>query len=747
MQYLIERGIALFEFHDRDEAEKSFQEALAIARRSGARELIAAAAFELGKLYWTFDRDRERARRYYDEALAAATRARTPHHVVNTLNDIGNLYRDSGEPARALAYYQRALSLERAHRRGRVAAYLTKNIGQVLVRMGRLEEGERWLREGLAQGDRGGIKRIQWQARMELAQLYRRRDRARADRYFGETLDVIEAEHSNVLLDDLRAGSLAVSLAFYDPYDRYIEFLLEEGRSAEAFLVGERARARAFLATLSAAREQLAPAVPAAFLEAEKAILRRISERQAALRTGSPVSAQRAELAAGVRRDEEELSALRVRLALESPQLAHVRYPRLWTVDALRKEALRPEEALAVFFLGRDASVCWIVTREGLQTVRLPRRGEVEPVVRAAMEALRSPGGDVHGAGRRLYDAVAAPVVAHVPEGWRLLVVPHGVLSYLPLETALDSAGRYVIERHAVSYAPSASSLAYLRADPAAPAPGGVLLAVGEPELAGAAPAGERAVDPELAGLLKPLAHGAEELREIRSIFGGATRLLTGARATEEELARVDGATVRVLHFATHGLLDDRRPDRSALALTARPPADDGLLQTREVFRLRLKSRLVTLSACQTALGRELTGEGLVGLARAFFYAGADAVMASLWSVDDASTTRWMAHFYRRLAAGDAIDEAARAAKLAFIRSGGARASVPLGALHRHGPCRDGSGPADTHAISLAGAGRPRAPRGGRGRRGQGGDAKTKGCGAELSSTRPSAARAVTTTV
>jgi CHAT domain-containing protein len=124
-----------------------------------------------------------------------------------------------------------------------------------------------------------------------------------------------------------------------------------------------------------------------------------------------------------------------------------------------------------------------------------------------------------------------------------------------------------------------------------------------------------------------------------------------------------------VLHFATHGLIDEDQPERSGLALTPQPPEWDGLLQTREIFKLHLRGALVTLSACQTALGKSVTGEGIIGLSRAFFYAGANTVVASLWDVNDAATPEFMARFYSGIRAGRPVDAAMRAAKLAFIRS------------------------------------------------------------------------------
>jgi CHAT domain-containing protein len=126
-----------------------------------------------------------------------------------------------------------------------------------------------------------------------------------------------------------------------------------------------------------------------------------------------------------------------------------------------------------------------------------------------------------------------------------------------------------------------------------------------------------------------------------------------------------------MLHFATHGVIDETRPDRSGLVLTASPPLEDGLLQTREIYGLRLQADLVTLSACQTALGRNVTGEGMIGLTRAFYYAGARAVVASLWDIEDASTSRLMQQFYANLRHGQPIDVALQQAKIALIRASG----------------------------------------------------------------------------
>jgi CHAT domain-containing protein len=161
------------------------------------------------------------------------------------------------------------------------------------------------------------------------------------------------------------------------------------------------------------------------------------------------------------------------------------------------------------------------------------------------------------------------------------------------------------------------------------------------------------------------LPFAGQEARRIGALFGGGSRVLVGPRATEAS-ARALGTEVRVLHFATHALPDARFPLDSALVLAGDGGAEDGdgWLHAWEIAQgLRLDADLVTLSGCETGLGRELRGEGIVGLARAFQYAGARSVLVSLWAVSDRSTSELMVRFYAGLEQGLAGDEALRAAR------------------------------------------------------------------------------------
>jgi CHAT domain-containing protein len=167
------------------------------------------------------------------------------------------------------------------------------------------------------------------------------------------------------------------------------------------------------------------------------------------------------------------------------------------------------------------------------------------------------------------------------------------------------------------------------------------------------------------------------EVRSIAALFGDRATAFVGEDATETRARSIDRGA-RYVHFASHAVIDERLPLNSALVLSPPPAAsdaDNGLLQVWEIFdRVRLDAELVTLSACETALGGEFSGEGMVGLTRAFQYAGARTVVAALWSISDDSTAQLMTRFYTHLRAGQTKDRALRAAQLDMIRSAGRNA-------------------------------------------------------------------------
>ena len=272
------------------------------------------------------------------------------------------------------------------------------------------------------------------------------------------------------------------------------------------------------------------------------------------------------------------------------------------------------------------------------------------------------------------------PVAERVDGSERLLIIPDGPLHVLPFRALIlepedrqaepELSPRYLIEWKPLHTAMSATVYSELRKPRGAaaerpPAAGDSILltAFGDPSY------------PQDLKDLRPLPHSRQEVEGITGLYPPLdVRAYLGAAATEEQAKSV-GRETRILHFATHATLDDRFPLHSALALSIPekpvPGRENGWLQTFEIFeRLRLDADLVVLSACETALGQELAGEGLIGLTRAFQYAGAQTVAASLWSVRDEATAELMVRLYRQLQSGSSKAEALRAAQMESIHKG-----------------------------------------------------------------------------
>jgi CHAT domain-containing protein len=297
--------------------------------------------------------------------------------------------------------------------------------------------------------------------------------------------------------------------------------------------------------------------------------------------------------------------------------------------------------------------------RVAVHNVRI-RATEIAQEAEALRAACRNPAVGVP-VSDRLWDALIAPVEKELAGKNHVVIVPFGPLLALPFQALKKADGPYLLQRYTISYAPSVSALVEMvrRADRRrAEQPGAKealeLLAVGRPQFSHD---------------LKDLPASAAEVEAIGQRFGDRGVVLTGERATRAAVLRI-AAKARRLHFATHGLVNEERPLFSALALAPADSSDDGRLYASDLLPLSLSADLVVLSACETALGRQFRGEGMVGLAWAFFTAGAPSVVMSQWSVADASTSRLMDLFYQNLTAAKPCSraEALRQAQLSLLK-------------------------------------------------------------------------------
>lgn len=256
-----------------------------------------------------------------------------------------------------------------------------------------------------------------------------------------------------------------------------------------------------------------------------------------------------------------------------------------------------------------------------------------------------------------------------------LIIIPDGELHLLPFETLYnDSKKQVLVERFKISYASSATLLWQKFTDTFRPRQGRQYFVGLAPSFEGYSIA-NNTYRQSTAGafVFDALPEAPTEIRSIEKQLNQinvACDVLEGSSASEQSFKRIDLSAYSYIHLATHGFLNKGLADKSGVAFAVLPEEnEDGILFSDEVYNLKLQAELVTLSACETGLGRYQRGEGLIGLSRGFLYAGAQNLLVSLWSVQDKSTAEWMVNFYTNFARGVAIPQSVQKAKLKFIRS------------------------------------------------------------------------------
>jgi CHAT domain-containing protein/Tfp pilus assembly protein PilF len=714
-------------------AEEYFGLALRSFQRSGTQDPLAVSR-TLNNLSSSASTrgDLESAIRYNREVLALRERL-VPDSIdlATSLLSLGEHLVEAGHAAEAQGHLERALRLQRVHApaSGDVARTLVM-LAEVRRRRGDAAGAEPLAEEALATAVRTDPRSVgEAQALRTLAELHAERGRLdEADRLLARSAALLttlvpgtleqarslyalgrvqrSAGRRAAALEALRGAAAAldqqltmlggtdeVRARFRESW-RHVhrdlaELQLEMGLKDEAFETLERARARAFLMLLRARAVSLAGALPPAAETERRAIAAAYKGVQERLAT---------RVAAGDEPAVKALSAERRQLQLRRDQIAERlgrQAAHISAVEAVAdadgvRSALRGAAALS-YFVGEERTRLAVVGPRGeLEILDLAvGESELRDVVerfRFLLEA-RTPAAHPAVLGAELYRRLVAPAERLLAGAEFLLVVPDGPLHRLPFAAlpGRDASGRntFLVERTPVMVAASISAWMELRRAPSRASGGFVAFA--DPDVADEARLARRA----RRARLPRLPYSRVEASRAAGLFGSSARVLAGSAATEPA-ARRAGEESRVLHFATHAFADPVSPLDSALVLA--PPAgasvgsDDGLLEAWEVVQdLRLGAELVTLSACETGSGAIVAEEGLLGLTRAFHFAGAGAVLASLWEISDRSTEELMGRFYSHWLAGQPKVNALRSAQLELIHAGALPAQWAAFQLHGDG--------------------------------------------------------------
>jgi len=451
-------------------------------------------------------------------------------------------------------------------------------------------------------------------------------------------------------------------------YVEHMQPFFARGLLANTFHLSERMRARALLESLESPERKLSPELG----ERRESVRRRLVELQSELIDPRLDLARREHLKQQLRNAELEEE----RLLEDQDRTAGARHSAIIALEGLQHE-LRADEALLSFVVaptGRpdqgDAvlgprSFVLAVTRDQIRGVRIPDRDQLAPSLRMFEAMVQAGSPEESVAAARLYRDLLREAMAGLgPEVRRLILLPDGVLHPLPFEVLRPAPDAEPLGvRYTIVRAPSATLWVRTRArsgsEQREP-----LLALADPSSPSAEVASVRQAAPWLEGLrLGALPHARLEAEHAVRLLGGESRLLLGAAASERALKQESLRHWSALHLGAHAVVDEEVPARSAIVLAPGSSDEDGLVQIRDVAELDLDGLLVVLASCRSASGALFTGEGPVGLSRAFLRSGARAVVVSLWDIGDAATEKLLRGFYRRLAEGDSVQEALRVAR------------------------------------------------------------------------------------
>ena len=676
-------------------------QALAILRVIGERMNEATSLNNRGHVYLSMQRYQD-ALPLFQESLQICREVGNRSGEASNTNGIGLVHAGLGEYETALRFHREALQLFRAIGHRRAEADSLGHIGRAFSGLGTYTDARTYLQDALAIYRAVKVPRQESETLYSMAQTAARAgDLINASNDLDGAIRLAEGFRQDVSSQQLRTSYQSTLVDFYalkiDVLMRLHASRGETNHLRQAFEASERARARSLLDLLQEAGADIRGDVDLALLNRERDVRQRLAgraERHTQLVNGNAPAPQLAALARDIESDLDEVQQVHALLRSNSPRYAALMQPEPLTLDAIQRDILDADTVLIEYFLGTERSYVWAVGRDSLSASQLPARSEIEAASRRYYETLTAnkPSADVERFARALSEMLLGPIADRLA-GKRLAVVADGALNYVPFgalpEPVKNAAPRPLIVGHEIVTLPSASTLAILRRESAGREPSERLVAVvadpvfdaGDVRLRRkpASPSDTEASSTRPNDSVRrslenvtgspaawPLPRLIGTRREARAILSLAPernrRAALDFDATRELVTRGDLEGYQIVHFATHALINNDHPELSGLVLSlvnATGRAQDGFLRLNDIYNLRLPADLVVLSACRTGLGKEMRGEGLVGLTRGFMYAGAPRVLTSLWQVDDAATSELMTRFYRAMLGGKQLSAAA----------------------------------------------------------------------------------------
>ncbi|MBW4563803.1 MAG: CHAT domain-containing protein [Mojavia pulchra JT2-VF2] len=627
-------------------------------------------------------------------------------------NNIGVIYDRLGERKKAIEFFNQALSRNRADGNLLGVGRNLSNIGWSYSRLGEKQKALDFFNQSLPLWRAGGNRQEEAYTLYDMAKI--ERDRGNLEQALTQieaSVQIIEFLRTKVASPELCAAYFAQA---QKRYQFYIDLLMQlhkinptQGYDSKALAVSERARARTLLELLSEANADIRTGVDATLLAQERNLQQQLSakeQQRVQILGGKYTQAQKTAIETEIANLLTEYQNIQDQIRATSPRYAALTQPQPLTLPEIQQQVLDDNTLLLQYSLGEERSYLWAVTKTGITSYELPKRADIEALTKRFQQEELVP---AHQRIRKPQDAKASTVlskillqpVAKLLGNQRLVIVADGALQYIPFaalpspaSTNAQDAKEYLIFNHEIVSLPSASTLAVLRKETAnRKAPRKTVALIADPVFSldderlqtTVKSAQNQNSDIQALALSRASAESDVNLSRLnftRTEAEAITALLPPNQtkkvldfaasrnaATSSELAQY-----QIVHFATHGILNSKNPELSGIVLSLfdqNGNPQNGFLRLHDIYNLNLPVELVVLSACQTGLGKEIKGEGLVGMTRGFMYAGAPRVVVSLWDVQDQATSELMKRFYQKMLSEKLKPAAAlRAAQIEMLK-------------------------------------------------------------------------------
>ncbi len=678
-----------------------YNQALPLFYQLNDQSAIAHTLNNIGNIYAATGQW-EKAISSYNQALVFSRPIGDLAAEATALSGIGSTYIASQDWSTALNAYNQSLLISR-HLNDKIKQTTILNqLGKINAALGQNSTAIEHYNQALSLAQQLGYKTEEAHILYNQALFNRQQNNLTDAKTEIETaINIIESLRTQIASQELRQSYFARN---QDYYQFYIDLLMQlhqqnpnQGYDGEALHISERARARSLIELLTEATANIRSGADPKLLEQEQSLQQQLNDlenRKYQLQSGQYNQQELDEIQQ--KRDNvlAQLKQLEAQIRTSSPRYADLKYPEPLNLQQIQQQVLDDDTLLLEYSLGEDRSYLWAVTKNSINSYILPKQSEIESAVETFRQSVTQDSAATIDTGLPLSQILLSPV-ANQFGNKRLLIVGDGVLQYvpfaaLPIPTSSPSfpareggsgglgLSPLLVQNEIVTL-PSASTVAIQRRQLQNRSPVAKTVAViadpvfslKDSRITGNPPVQSRNTLSELnlnratrnllglgggGQIFDRLKYTRDEANQIIALVPETQRFQAfDFEASRQIATNPNLAEYQIIHLATHGLIDPINPELSGIVLSLydqKGNSEDGFLRLHDIFNLNLPAELVVLSACETGLGENVKGEGLVGLTRGFMYAGSRRVVVSLWSVNDAATSQLMAKFYQKMLQG-----------------------------------------------------------------------------------------------